>query len=229
MKYLLSFFLFLFALSLQSLQAATPVNATGDSLLDLFSLDPTILDSPNIIGIGLLAKHVPTPIGQLAGIARPAEAGQRQAALARALSASGRMGVRLTTVMGEVMASDNAATAVDDDPTLSGSTDIIADADANTDALQEGRMYTPKLKIDYKKFPIPTYSAMPEEVRQKRMDKLNGQIQKRFGKTVQVDYRENVHYLRGTVPSERQKEVLELFVKMEPGIQKVQNEIVIGR
>ena len=138
------------------------------------------------------------------------------------------MGQRLIAVMDDAMR-PQATSVVDTESNLAVSTEIVgSETDVNTDSFQEGRMYTPKLVVDYQRFPIPTYATMPGDVRQTRLAKLNSQIQKRFGETVQVDYRGNVHYLRGTVPSERQKEVLELFLKMEPGIQEIRNEVMVG-
>jgi len=230
MKYLLSFFLFLFAFSLQSLQAATQIAAVSESILDRLTIPVDTLNSPQVVGIGRMASigSERSPIQFLASISRPSAAAASAQARARSQSAEGRMGARLVSVMDEAMASTGTTVAIDDDPTLAISTDIIdTDTDANAGSLQEGRMYTPKLKVDFQKFPIPTYATMSAEVRQKRMGKLNDQVQKRFGETVQIVYSENVHYLRGTVSSERQKEVLELFIKMEPGIQEIQNEIAV--
>ena len=226
MKYLLSFVLFLFALPLQSLQAATliqsPQAATTieERLLD--SIDPRIFESSEIIGIG-----------QIASIVRRGAPIQRLAALTQTQQGQGsggsgiRMGQRLFTIMDDSLRSE-ATSLTDIDPTLAISSEIVdGDTDIDSVSVESGRMYAPRLSVDFQKFPIPTYAIMPSELQQKRMDKLNSQLQKRFGETVKADYQENVHYLRGTVKSERQKEVLELFVKMEPGIQEVRNEVII--
>ena len=230
MKYALSFILFLFALSFHSLQATAQTEVSGDTLLDRFTISSDIFESSSIVGIGQMARTVrnqASPIQTLASIARPQEAARRAAAAARTGSSEGRMGARLIAAMSDTVASQVTTTVAVED-TLAVSTEIIdADTDVNTDTFQEGRMYTPKLTVDFQKFPVPTYAAMPGDVRQTRITKLNNQLQKRFGETVQIDYRENVHYLRGTVSSERKKEVLELFIKMEPGIQEVRNEVVV--
>ena len=194
-------------------------------MLDVPGVD--IFNDPSNIGIGRMQRIVrdQSPIQALAARANPQEAARR-AARAGEENSGGRIGARLVAVMGDMR--PRTESVVDVDSTLAVSTDIVGtDTDVNTDLFQEGRMYTPKLVVDYQKFPIPTYAAMSGEVRQTRLDRLNSQLQKRFGETVQIDYRENIHYLRGTVPSERQKEVLELFLKMEPGIQEIRNEVVV--
>ena len=226
MKYLLSFLLFLCAFSLQSLQAATSTQEGGIG----GALSEDILNSTaEIVGIGRIAEMVReiSPIQALAAIARPDEANARAAA--RRTQVGGRMGARLVSLMSDTMAQTNTVSTAEDDASLAISSEIIGeDTDANAGMLQEGRMYTPKLVIDYQKFPVPTYGSMSADVQQKRITRLNSQLQKRFGNTVKVDYRDDVHYLRGNVVSEQQKEVLELFLKMEPGVQKVKNEIAVA-
>jgi len=225
MKYSYSFILLLFALSLQSLQAATfvqtPTTTTPtieDRLLN--SMDTNIFGSSQIIGVGQIAKvaRQQAPIQTLAKLTQTEGLGGRNDI---------RMGQRLFTFMDTAIQSQ-VTSLINVDPTLAVSTDII-DGDTNVDSVsvESGRMYPPRLCVDFQKFPIPTYANMTDEVQQKRMDKLNNQLQKQFGKTVKVDYLENVHYLRGTVVSERQKEILEIFIKMEPGIQEVRSEIVV--
>ena len=228
MRYLFFFVLALLALSLQSLQAATSLQtpqASGtieDALLN--TMDVKTFESASIIGIGRIAAMAreQAPIQTLAR-----RTGTQRAPTFRQSEANNRMGLRLFNVMNDPLRAE-AATVTNDTPTLAVGTEII-DGDTNVDsvAVASGRMYTPRLNIDYQKFPIPTYANMTDEVQQKRMDKLNRQLQKRFGDTVKVDFQDNIHYLRGTIPSERQKEVLEIFIKMEPGIQQVQSEIVV--
>ncbi|MCL2304898.1 MAG: hypothetical protein FWC43_06095 [Planctomycetaceae bacterium] len=222
MKYAISFILLLSVFSLQSLQAATSA-ATSVIEESLFSsINENIFESSEIIGIGRIAKIVraKSPIRTLNALTQTSGSGR---------GGSGtRMGERLFTLMNQGMQSGQTMISVEVDPTLAVSTEIIG-GDAGIDAIsvQGGRMYPPRLVVDFQKFPVPTYAAMPSDVQQKRMTKLNEQLQRRFGETVQVDYQENVHYLRGTVVSNQQKEILELFIKMEPGIQEVRNEVVI--
>ena len=221
MKYLFSFLLLLFALPLQSLQAATLVQSSRaatsieESLLSGVSVD---FESSDIIGIGRIAEMVrrEAPIQDLA-----TRTGTVQG---RGVN---RMGLRLFNLMTNSLQSQTAS-LIDLDPTLAVSSVIVeGDTDIDSVSVESGRMYPPRLYVDFQKFPIPTYAIMPDAEQQKRMDKLNSQLQKRFGDTVKADFQENVHYLRGTVTSERQKEVLELFVKMESGVQEVRNEVVI--
>ena len=215
MKYLLSFILLLCVFSLQSLQAATSAQEAGIGI----SLSEEILNSPEIIGIGRMAQMVrdQSPIQDLANKARSGGAAN-----------VGGLGARLLAVMNDTLAPTTTESTADDENLAISSEIIDTDTDANVGMFQEGRMYTPKLVIDYQKFPVPTYGAMSADVRQKRIARLNHQLQNRFGNTVKVDYLDNVHYLRGNVVSEQQKEVLELFLKMESGVQKVQNEISVS-
>jgi len=197
---------------MQSSRAATSIE---ESLLSGVSVD---FESSDIIGIGRIAEMVrrEAPIQDLA-----TRTGTVQG---RGVN---RMGLRLFNLMTNSLQSQTAS-LVELDPTLAVSTEIIeGDTDIDSVSVESGRMYPPRLYVDFQKFPIPTYAIMPDAEQQKRMDKLNSQLQKRFGDTVKADFQENVHYLRGTVTSERQKEVLELFVKMESGVQEVRNEVVI--
>jgi len=228
MKYFLSFISLLFAFSLQPLQAATSTQSSQalgtieERLLN--SIDVRIFESENIIGIGRIASiaREQAPI-QTLGVLTRTQRTQTQ----RQTEANNRMGLRLFNLMSDSLQSQ-ATSPIDIDPNLAVSSEIIeGDTDIDAVSVGSGRMYPPRLNIDFQKFPVPTYAIMPDEVLQKRMAKLNSQLQKRFGETVRVDYLENVHYLRGTVVSERQKEVLEIFIKMEPGIQEVRSEVVV--
>jgi len=211
MKCLISFILLLFAFSLQTLQAATSIE---DALL---GIDERTFEFANIIGIGRIASTARLQ-GPIQTLAARTQTQQGQ---------GNRMGMRLFNFMNETLQSGTTS-AVNAAPTLAVSTDIVdGDIDIDSVSVESGRMYPPRLQVDFQKFPIPTYAIMPDEVQQRRMAKLNDQLQKRFGGTVKADYLENIHYLRGTVDSERQKEVLEIFVKMEPGIQEVRNEVVV--
>ena len=228
MKYLFSFLLLLFALSSQSLQAATftqsPQAPTTIEERLLNSIDAGIFGSSNIIGIGRIAyiARDQAPI-QTLGVLTNTQSTQTL----RQSAAGNRMGLRLFNFM-DTSFKQEATGLTNIDPTLAVSTDIVdGDIDIDSVSVESGRMYPPRLQVDFQKFPIPTYAIMPDEVQQKRMAKLNSQLQKRFGETVKADFQENVHYLRGTVASERQREILEIFIKMEPGIQEVRNEVVV--
>ena len=229
MKYLLSFLLLLFALSLQSLQAATLMQssqapATIEERL-LNSIDAGIFDSNNIIGIGRIANiaREQAPI-QTLGVLTGTQRSQRTQTQR---GPNNQMGLRLFNLMTDSQRAQTAS-LVDLDPTIAVSTEIVeGDTEIDSVSVESGRMYPPRLYVDFQKFPIPTYAIMPDAEQRKRMDTLNSELQKRFGETVKADFQENVHYLRGTVTSERQKEVLELFVKMESGVQEVRNEVVI--
>jgi len=217
MKYLFSFILLLFAFSLQSLQAATSIQAVASIEDALIGIDERTFDFANIIGIGRIASNARAQ-GPIQTLATRTQTQQGQGI---------RMGMRLFNFMNETLQS-GVTNAINADPTLAVSTDIVdGDIDIDSVSVESGRMYPPRLQVDFQKFPIPTYTIMPDEVQQKRMAKLNSQLQKRFGETVKADFQENVHYLRGTVASERQREILEIFIKMEPGIQEVRNEVVV--
>ena len=212
MKYTLFLLSFCCAFSVSSLYAATSVD---NSILSL-ETNKDIFNSSDIVGIGAMSKLVPSPIQKLADIARLDENGRPRE--------SGRMGARLVRVMSESSLLDMTSGA--DDVFAPLDTEIIgADTDANAGTLQEGRMYTPRLEVDFNVF--PTYAALPNDWQQKRTVKLNKQIRTRFGNDVQAIYLEKVLYLRGSVASERQRDVLELYVKMEPGVSEVRNELVV--
>ena len=160
-----------------------------------------------------MSKLVPSPIQRLAEIAR-VQGGE-----------GGSIGARLVQVMGESSFLDTEGDTGEDVIAPLDTEIINSENGADTAALQEGRMYPPRLAIDFKVF--PTYASLPDAWQQTRTVKLNKQIKTRFGSNVQAVYLEKVLYLRGSVASERQKDVLELYVKMEPGISEVRNELVI--
>ncbi len=208
MKYALSALVLVSLISLSSLYAAAPAENSVISL----STDKDIFNSTDIVGIGRMSKVIPSPIQKLAQTVRGTEFG-------------GRMGGRLITVMNET-GSITPSSGDDYDPEAMINTEIIeTESDANAGSLEIGRMYPPRLEVDFRQF--PTYAAAPPEYREKQVAKMNKLIQTRFGKTVSAIDRENVIHLRGTVESERQKRVLELYVKMEPGIREVRNELTV--
>ncbi len=208
MKYALSALALVSLFSLSSLYAAAPAENSVISL----STDKDIFNSTDIVGIGRMSKVIPSPIQKLAQTVRGSEFG-------------GRMGGRLITVMNET-GSINLSSEDDFDPEALMNTEIIgSESDANAGSLEVGRMYPPRLEVDFRQF--PTYAAAPVAYREKQVARMNRQIQSRFGETVSAVDRENVIHLRGTVESERQKQVLELYVKMEPGIREIRNELTV--
>ena len=160
-----------------------------------------------------MSKLVPSPIQRLAEIAR-VQGGE-----------GGSIGARLVQVMGESSFLDTEGDTGEDVIAPLDTEIINSENGADTAALQEGRMYPPRLAVDFQKF--PTYANLPDHWQQTRTVKLNKQIKTRFGNDVQAVYLEKVLYLRGSVASERQRDVLELYVKMEPGVSEVRNELIV--
>ena len=213
MRHLLLLFSLYYVFSVSSLYAAAPVS---NSILSL-ETDRDVFNSPSIVGIGAMSKLVPSPIQKLADVARLDENGRPRE--------GGSIGARLVQVMADSSFLDTAGDA-DEDVVAPLDTEIIgSENEADAAALQEGRMYPPRLAVDFQVF--PTYANLPDAWQQTRTVKLNKQIKTRFGSDVQAVYLEKVLYLRGSVASERQRNVLELYVKMEPGVSEVRNELIV--
>ena len=213
MRHLLLLFSLYCVLSVSSLYAAAPVN---DSILSL-ETDRDIFNSSSIVGIGAMSKLVPSPIQKLANVARLDENGRPRE--------GGTIGARLVQVMAD-SSFQGMEGDTEEDVVAPLETEIIgSENEADAAALQEGRMYPPRLAVDFQVF--PTYASLPETWQHTRTVKLNKQIKTRFGSDAQAVYLEKVLYLRGSVASERQKNVLELYVKMEPGINEIRNELIV--
>lgn len=220
----LFFSAFFAQISAERVHAAAPAAPSALSLVESEDmLGPgKKTDVWEYVGIGKMQDKVKSPIKTLA------EAAQTQ-------GGTGSMGARLRKVMGD--SNFNVAeVAVNEDELLS--MEIIgADADVEGGASDQGRMYPPRLEINFQTY--PTFAMQPAWTSQQTV-RLNRQIQAKLNpgsrrsgqsepekKNVEIVGDEQGLVLRGTVSSEREKNVLEHFVRMEPGVKILKNELIV--
>ncbi len=104
--------------------------------------------------------------------------------------------------------------------------------------------YAPRIKLDFKTFPLrqiagrfaPQVGVLPEESTSDEWEQTNQsltsslvkRIQRRLEiDTVRFEFKERTAVLTGRVPTQRQRDLVGLMVRMEPGIDFVQNDIAV--
>ena len=176
------------------------------------------------IGIGRMTKAITSPIQKLSTAAEQA---------ARETNGGQRfLGAKIGAVMREssfAISDIDDLAAVLDAPIDEEAMIIDAQVEANNDlAGQIGRVYSARISVDFTMY--PTYESSPTW-KNASMEGLSGlvdtQINKRFGGQIKLETIDGVVYLFGTVPTENEKNVAELLVKMEPGVREVLNQIQI--
>ena len=87
--------------------------------------------------------------------------------------------------------------------------------------------YSPRLKIDPVSFPLARPSigrgVLPAERIAKHL-----QLRLRLEQPINIEFQDRTVCLRGTVSTERQKDLALLILRFEPGIDAVKNELVVG-
>lgn len=104
--------------------------------------------------------------------------------------------------------------------------------------------YAPRIKLDFKTFPLRQISGRFtsragvlqeewasdewEQTNQSLTNSLVKRIQRRLEiDTVRFEFKERTAVLTGRVPTRRQRDLVGLMVRMEPGIDSVQNDIAV--
>jgi len=83
--------------------------------------------------------------------------------------------------------------------------------------------YSPRLKLDGESFPS-VRRVFPAERIAKHL-----QFRLRLDRPVGIEYQDRTVCLRGTVSTERQKELAALILRLEPGVDAVKNELVVAK
>ncbi len=88
--------------------------------------------------------------------------------------------------------------------------------------------YPPRLEVDFTSFPL---SRTEVSTNSKATARMTRQLQSRLqlDNGVQIQFQGRTACLRGTVPTERQKELAEMMLRFEPGIDAVKNELTVSR
>ncbi|MGL6196820.1 MAG: BON domain-containing protein [Thermoguttaceae bacterium] len=161
--------------------------------------------------------------------------------------AGGSMGARLGAVMGIRPAAD-VGSIYGSQITLDTGEDapmdnIIIDqaGDTTTGVLNQiWQIYPSRISINFNELPTQ-YDEMYKGTEQgsKHLAKINDNIKTQLerkavqeGKTpskIQAEFISGVLVLKGNVSDEREKKVFELMVKMEPGVKKIRNELVVDK
>ena len=87
--------------------------------------------------------------------------------------------------------------------------------------------YSPKLRLDFASFPLKRQSAAGISVPAERIAK-HLQSRLRLEQPIAVEFQDRTVCLRGTVPTERQKELAAIVLRFEPGVDVVKNELVVS-
>ena len=89
--------------------------------------------------------------------------------------------------------------------------------------------YSPRLKLDFKDFPLmrPTATvgtSIPVERLIKHL-----QFRLRLDTPIALEFQDRTACLHGTVATEQQRELAGLILRLEPGVDTVKNELVVGK
>lgn len=211
--------------SVESVQAAAPPG--GPSVLNLVEVEDMIApgkkaDVWEYVGIGKMRDKIRSPI-------------QTLAEAAKAQGDSGGIGGRLRKVMSE--SSFNVAEVAFDENALLATEIIGGSSDIDSEASDQGRMYPPRLEVNFQAY--PTYAMNPAWTEQ-QLVRLNKQLQTKLNNGSQKNRQDGLIngqvelvkgeqglVLQGTVSTEREKNVLEHYFRMEPGIKSLKNELVV--
>lgn len=104
------------------------------------------------------------------------------------------------------------------------------------------KRYAPRLKLDFNEFPLRHISGQfrptlqegdgvgeLEQTNASLTDSIVRRVQARLKlETVRFEFKDRTAHLIGTVPDQRRRELIEVMLRMEPGIDTVKNELVVG-
>ena len=88
--------------------------------------------------------------------------------------------------------------------------------------------YTPRLKFDSESFPMARPDTVDLRGTAERITK-HLQSRLRLDRPIGLEFQGRTANLRGTVSTERQKEIAALILRLEPGVDTVKNELVVGK
>ena len=113
------------------------------------------------------------------------------------------------------------AIAIEETPEPETNQNIIESVDPKT------KRYPPRLFVDFRIFPLQrttTKLGSPKI----SADSLKRNIERRLGvHDVHFSLQNRVMTLTGTVPGEHERQMVELMVRLEPGVDQIENELVI--
>ncbi len=86
--------------------------------------------------------------------------------------------------------------------------------------------YSPRLKIDFASFPLARPASVEAPIPTERIAK-HLQQRLRLDQPIEIEFLERTACLRGTVSTQRHKELAEMILRLEPGVDTVKNELVV--